>query len=64
MTARAVLYKRFVDILAIAGVLCLSLLLAVAAASAGLKAAFYLIERVPLAVHNRTENPDFTAPRT
>ena len=64
MTARTVLCERFVDILAIVGVLCLSLLLAFAAASAGLKAAFYLIERVPLPVHNRAENPDVTAPRT
>lgn len=64
MTACAVLSRRSVDILAIVGVLCLSLLLAFAAASAGLKAAFYLIERVPLAVHDRAEDPDFTAPRT
>jgi hypothetical protein len=59
-----VLYRRFVDILAIVGVLSLSLLLAFAAASAGLRAAFYLIERVPLAVHNPAENPDSTDPRT
>ena len=62
MTARAVLYRKLVDLLAIVGVLCLSLLLALAAASAGLEAALYLIARVPLPVHTRTENPGITHP--